>query len=108
MNEEIRKALEELAFACPFGSGEYSIPGMQEYENLVEDAKECSDRISGNHLSCLRKLVQFLNKFKPLDNECNSGHTDKDEYVSEVEVPFYEALGSAKLLISEEEEKNEN
>lgn len=107
----IRDIFAELVYACPLTDGTCFKRSdeqnklekeLEKYELFVGDCKDCADLYSGNHLKYLKNLVQFLERWNPLDYpECSDGYKEEEREI-EVVKPFREALKRAKEYLQEE------
>lgn len=98
-SEDLKAALETLAFACPFGDGDYSVDGMREYENVVEDAQDLFRAVrDGVAWDELRKLVRVCEALDPAANGCDDG-CSPDEVEAECWEPYRDALRAARTLL---------
>lgn len=99
----LKTALETLAFACPFGKGDYSVDGMREYEDVVEDVKDLFRPVrddGGTWDFELRKLVHVCETLDPAAHGCDDG-CSPDEVEAECWEPYRDALRAAKALLGD-------
>lgn len=99
----LRIALEELAFACPFSNIDSVVSeGLHEFEIAVDDAKDLFRpmREGGTWDSELQKLVDACEVFDPIAHNCNDGYLP-DEVEAECWEPYREALREAKALLGD-------